>query len=87
MPANFEKNSSGRRTEKGQFSFQTQRRAVPKNVQITKQLYSFWTLVRLCSKSFKLDFSTTWTEIFQMYKLGLEKAEEPEIELPTFVGS
>ena len=22
-----------------------------------------------------------------MYKLGLEKAEEPEIELPTFVGS
>jgi len=23
---------------------------------------------------------------FQMYKLGLEKAEEPEIKLPTFVG-
>ena len=23
----------------------------------------------------------------QMYKLGLEKAEEPEIKLPTFVGS
>ena len=22
-----------------------------------------------------------------MYKLGLEKAEEPQIELPTFVGS
>ena len=26
-------------------------------------------------------------ENFQMYKLGLEKAEEPEIKLPTFVGS
>ena len=28
-----------------------------------------------------------WTENFQMFKLDLEKAEEPEIELPTFVGS
>ena len=27
------------------------------------------------------------TENFQMYKLGLEKAEEPEIKLPAFVGS
>ena len=24
---------------------------------------------------------------FQMYKLGLEKAEEPEIKLPEFTGS
>ena len=24
---------------------------------------------------------------FQMFKLGLEKAEEPEIKLPTFIGS
>ena len=27
------------------------------------------------------------TENFQMYKLDLEKAEEPEIKLPTSVGS
>ena len=33
-------------------------------------------LIRLCSKSFKLGFSSMWTENFQMYKLGLEKAEE-----------
>ena len=26
---------------------------------------------------------STWTENFQMYKLGLEEAEEPEIKLPT----
>ena len=39
------------------------------------------------SKSFKLDFSSRWTENFQMSKLGLEKAEEPEIKLPTFLGS
>ena len=28
-----------------------------------------------------------WTKNFQMYKLGWEKAEEPEVKLPTFVAS
>ena len=28
-----------------------------------------------------------WTENFQMHKLGLEKAEEPDIKLPTSAGS
>ena len=28
-----------------------------------------------------------WTMNFQMFKLDLEKAEEPEIKLPTSVGS
>ena len=44
-------------------------------------------LVRLFSKSVKLSFSSGWTKNFQMYKLGLEKAEEPEIILPTYVGT
>ena len=35
----------------------------------------------------KPDFSSTWTVNFQMFKLVLEKAEEPEIKLPTSVGS
>ena len=43
-------------------------------------LCSFPMLVRLCSKSFKLGFSSTWTKNFQMYKLGLEKAEGSEIK-------
>ena len=34
-----------------------------------------------------LGFNNTWTENFQIYKLDLEKAEEPEIELPISVGS
>ena len=50
--------SSGHRTGKGQFSFQSQRRAVPKNIQTTGKLCSFHMLVRLCSKSFKLGFSS-----------------------------
>ena len=37
----FGKLSSGHRTGKGQFSFQSQRRAMPNNVQITAQLYSW----------------------------------------------
>ena len=37
----FGKLSSGHRTGKGQFSFQSQRRAMPKNVQTTAQLHSF----------------------------------------------
>ena len=40
-------------------SFQFQRKAVTKNVQITGQLCSFHMLVRLCSKSFKLAFSSS----------------------------
>ena len=34
------KNSSGHRTGKGQFSFQSQRKEMPKNVQTTTQLHS-----------------------------------------------
>ena len=83
----FGKLSSGHKTEKGQFSFQSQRRAMPKNAQTTIELSSFHMPARLCSKSFKLAFSSTWTKNFQMYKLGLEKAEESEIKLPTSAGS
>ena len=32
-------------------------------------------------------FNSTWTTNFQMFKLDLEKAEEPEIKLPTSSGS
>ena len=35
----------------------------------------------------KLGFSNMWTVNFLMFKLVLEKAEEPEIKLPTSAGS
>ena len=50
----FGKLSSGHRTVKRQFSFQSQRRAMPRNVHTTMQLHSFHMLARYCSKSFKL---------------------------------
>ena len=37
----FGKLSSGHTTGKGQFPFQSQRKAMPKNVQTTLQLHSF----------------------------------------------
>ena len=39
------------------------------------------------SKFSKLDFNSTWTENFHIFKLDLEKAEEPEIKLPKSTGS
>ena len=79
--------SSGHWTGNNQFSFQSQRRAMPKNVHTATQLHSCHMLARLYSKSFKLGFSSTWIENFQMYKLGLQEAAEPEIKLPTLTGS
>jgi len=38
--------SNGHRTEKGQFSFQFQRKAMPKNAQTTAQLHSSHSLVK-----------------------------------------
>ena len=38
--------SSGHKTGKGQFSFPSQKKAMPKNVQTTAQLYSSHTLVK-----------------------------------------
>src|SRR5574340_789467 len=43
----FGKLSSGHRTGKGQFSFQSQRKAMPKNAQTTAQLHSSHMLVML----------------------------------------
>ena len=83
----FGKLSSGHRTGKGQFSFQSQRKAMPKNAQTNTQLHSSHTLVKLCSKFSKPGFSNMWTMNFQMFKLVLEKVEEPEIKLPTSSGS
>ena len=42
----FRKLSSGHRTRKSQYSFQSQRKAMPKNVHTTIQLCSFHMLAR-----------------------------------------
>ena len=77
----FGKLNSAHIPRKGQFSFQSQRREMPKNVQSTAQSCSFHMLTRLCSKFFKWGFSSTWTKHFQIYKLGLGKAEETQNQI------
>ena len=69
----FGKNSSGHRTGKGQFSFQSQRKVMPKNAQTTSQLHSSHTLAKSCSKFSKPGFSNTWTMNFQMFKPVLKR--------------
>ena len=79
----FGRLSSGHRTGKGQFSFQSQRKAMPKNAQTTAQLHSSHMLVKWCLKFSKSGFSNMCTVNLQMFKLVLEKAEEQEIKLPS----
>ena len=65
---------------------------VPKEGSI-KECWNHWTialislLVRVSSKSFKQGFNIKWIKNFQMFKVGIEKASEPEIKLPTPTGS
>ena len=73
----FGKLSSDRRTGKGQFSFEFQRKAILKNAQ----LHSSHMLAK------QPGFNSTWTVNFQMLMLDSEKADEPEIKLPTSSGS
>ena len=87
MPENLENSASGHRTGKGQLSFQSQRMAMPKNVQTTAQLHSSHMLTKECSNFSKLGFNSIQSKDFQMFKLVLEKSEEPEIKLPTSTGS
>ena len=47
----FGKLSSGHRTRKGQFSFQSQRKAMPQNVQTTAQLHSSHSLANNAQNS------------------------------------
>ena len=53
---------------------------MPKNALTTAKLHSSHRQAKYCSKFSKPDFRTV---NFQMFKLDLEKAEEPEIKLPT----
>ena len=58
---------------------------MPKNAQTTAQLHSSHMLVKKCSKFSKSGSNSTLSMNFQTFKLALEKAEEPEIKLPTLL--
>ena len=60
---------------------------MPKNAQTTAHLHSSHMLTKYCSKFSKPSFKSMWTVNLQIFKMDLEKAEEPEIKLPTSTGS
>ena len=88
MPENLENSSVATGLEKVSFhSNPKERKEMPKNAQTTAQLPSSHMLVKWCLKFSKPGLSNTWTMNFLMFKLVLEKAEEPEIKLPTSTDS
>jgi len=80
----FGKLSSGHRTGIGQFSFQSQRRAMPKNVQN----YCIIALISHTSKVLKI-LQARLQQYLNLElsdeQVGFRKAEEPEINLPTSI--
>ena len=77
--------SSGHRTEKGQFSFQSKRNVMqrmpklPHNCNISHAS-------KVMLKILQAMLQQYMTMNFQTFKLVLEKAEEPEIKLPSSTG-
>ena len=80
----FGKLSSGHRAGKGQFSFQPQRKAMAMNAKTIALLHSPHMLGNNSQNYPSHYFKYVWTVNFQMFNVVLEKAEEPEIKLPTF---
>ena len=80
----FGKLSSGHRTGKDVFIIISKKGNAKDTMA---QLPSSHMLVKWCSKFSKPGFSNTWTMNFHIFKLVLEKAEEPEIKLSTSDGS
>ena len=83
MLANLENSAMATGLERS-ISFQSKRKAVSKNVHLP---HSFTHLRCYQSNFSKQVFNSTYTVKFHMFKLDLEKAEEPELKLPTSSGS
>ena len=83
----FGKLGTGHRTGKGSVFI-----PIPKKGNV-KECSNYHTIAlisydnNIILKIFQVGFSSTLTKNVQMYKLGLEKAEESEIKLLTFAGS
>ena len=73
--------SSGHRTGKGQFSFQSQRKAMPKKCSNYHTIALISDTSKVLLKILQAKLQQYVNHELQMFKLDLEKAEEPEIKL------
>ena len=55
--------------------------------QLVYKLFCFFCFIIFIINFINSGFNSMWTVNFQMFKLDLEKAEEPEVKLPTSHGS
>src|SRR5574337_927170 len=75
----FGKLSSGHRTGTGQFSFQSQRKTMPKNAQTTAKLHSSH-MLKILQARLQQYVNCELPNV----QAGFRKGREPEIKLPTF---
>ena len=82
----FGKLSSAHRTGMVQFSFQSQRRAMPKECSNCHTIVIISHASKVVLKILQARLQQ-WSENFQIYKLDLEKSDKSEFKLPASAGS
>ena len=85
MPANLENSAVAPELEKVSFHANPKERQCQRMLKLPHYCIHLM-LAKSCSKFFKVGVNHTRTENSQMFKLNLEKAEEPEVKLPTSTG-
>ena len=80
----FGKLSSGQKTEKGQISFQFQRKAMPKNVPTTTQLYSSNMLSKVMLKIVQDRFQLYMNQELADVQAGFSLVNEADVSLEFF---
>ena len=87
MPANLENSAVATGLEKVSFHSNPNERQCRRMLKLPHNCTHPLMLAKQWSKFSKPGFSNMWTVKFQMFKVVLEKAEEPKIKLPTSAGS
>ena len=85
MPTNLENPEVSTGLEKGSFHYNPKEGQCQRMVKLPYSHAHF-----ACQQGYAQNppsQASSRTENFQMYKLGFEEAEEPEIKLPTFTAS
>ena len=86
MTGNLENSAVAAGLEKISFHFNTKERQCQRMLKLLQKCPLSYTS-KVMLKILQSGFNSTRTKNFQMFKLDLEKAEEPEIKLPTSAGS
>ena len=87
MLANLENSAVAMGLEKVSFHSNPKERQCQRMFKLPHNLHSSHMLAKKCSKFSKLSPKSTWIKNFQIFKLDLEKAEESQIKLLTYVES